>query len=124
MQFQTVVSAFLGLYEFLRQGHCAAGWDELSTNQATIFKCRNECASRANIGYFAYRTGNDCACYFEQNQCPDDNLADDYNAYRIVKQGSLRMPLALSYQLSMLVFDNFTLIDQLKLLSYSPFTVV
>ena len=75
----------LGLYEFVHDGHCAAGWSGPNTNQASIPDCRNECASRENIGYFAYSTGNTCACYLEDDGCPDDNLRNDHNAYRILE---------------------------------------
>ena len=78
---------FLELYEFLHQGHCAAGWKEPNTNQANIEDCRNECAKFSNVGYFAYGTDNTCACYLADHGCPDDDKYDDYNAYRIVREG-------------------------------------
>ena len=78
---------FLELYQFLHRGHCAAGWDNgPNTNQATILNCRDECAGRPNIGYFAYGADNNCACYFSNSGCPDDNQYEDHNAYRIVRQ--------------------------------------
>ena len=80
---------FLGPYEFLHQGHCAKGWEAPNSNQAKLEDCRDECAKRSNIGYFAYSTGNNCACYLADDGCPDDDKADDYNAYRIVREGSL-----------------------------------
>ena len=69
----------------MHQGNCASGWDNgPNTQQASIIDCRNECADRPKIGYFAYRTGNNCACYFTSGGCPDDNKHDDHNAYRIL----------------------------------------
>ena len=47
---------FLVFYVFLRQGHCAKGWKSPNTNQEKLEDCRNECAKRSNIGYFAYST--------------------------------------------------------------------
>ena len=46
--------------------------------------CRDECANRQNIGYFAYN-GNNCACYFTSGGCKDDNSHNDHDAYRIKK---------------------------------------
>ena len=71
----------------MHQGHCARGWVQGSnTNQANIGDCRNECAKRSNVGYFAYRTGNNCACYLEADKCPNDGNHADHNAYRIVRE--------------------------------------
>ena len=82
-------NCFLGLYEFVHQGHCARGWKGPNTNQIKIEDCRNECAKILNIGYFAYRTGNNCACYLADYGCPDDDKHDDHNAYRIIREGIL-----------------------------------
>ena len=89
---------FLGLYEFMHQGHCAGGWKGPNTNQANIVDCRNECAKCLNVGYFAYRTGNNCACYLAEYECPDDGKFYDHNAYRIVREGILLID-KLSYYL-------------------------
>ena len=71
------------LYEFVHQGHCASGWDKGPNNQyPTILQCRNECDSRPGMLYFAYREGNNCACY---SSCADDGKHDDHNAYKIIK---------------------------------------
>jgi len=71
------------LYEFVHQGHCASGWDGGPNHQySTILECRNNCASRSGMLYFAYRDGNNCACY---SSCADDGNHDDYNAYKIIK---------------------------------------
>ena len=80
---------FLELYEFLHKGHCAKGWNGPNTNQASLVDCRNECAKRSNIGYFAYRTGNNCACYLAADGCPNDQKYMDHNAYRILREGIL-----------------------------------
>ena len=80
---------FLGLYEFMHRGHCAKGWKGPNSNQANIEDCRNECAKSLNVGYFAYGTGNKCACYLADDECPDDNRYDDLNAYRIIREGFL-----------------------------------
>ena len=78
---------FLVLYVFLRQGHCAQGWKSPNTNQEKLEDCRNECAKRSNIGYFAYSTSKTCACYLADDGCPDDDAHKDHNAYRIVGEG-------------------------------------
>ena len=38
------------------------------------------------MGYFAYRQGNNCACYLAKDECPDDDKHDDHNAYQIIKE--------------------------------------
>ena len=74
------------LYEFKHQGHCAAGWDGgPNTNQESILDCRNDCATRSGVGYFAYKRGSNCECYFSNGGCPDDNYYNDHKAYRILK---------------------------------------
>ena len=79
---------FLDLYEFLHQGPCAGtGWKGPKTIQENIDDCRHECAKRSNVGYFAYSTSNRCVCYLAGNGCPDDDKYDNYNAFRIVREG-------------------------------------
>ena len=57
----------------MHRGHFAGGWDGgPNTQQASIINCRNECANRTQFGYFAYRIGNKCACYFMKDGCVDD----------------------------------------------------
>ena len=75
------------LYEFVHDGHCNGGWDGSNTIQKTVPDCRNECAKRPDIGFFALSSSGTCACYFSKDGCPDDNLHDDHNAYRIVYKG-------------------------------------
>ena len=48
--------------------------------------CRNECADRPDVGFFAYN-GDNCACYLSDSGCPDDNRHNDHKAYRILKTG-------------------------------------
>ena len=81
------------LYEIVHIGHCAAGWHSGgNTIQKTLLDCRNECANRPNVGFFAYRSrDNICACYLSKDNCPDDNLHGDFNAYRIVNEGDCRI---------------------------------
>ena len=79
------------LYEFVHDGHCAAGWNGPNTVQETVLDCRNECANRPNVGFFAYSSGSTCACYLSKDNCPDDNLHGDYNAYRIVNKGECQI---------------------------------
>ena len=79
----------LGFYEFLHHGHCADGEDGSSTKEETILRCRNNCASRLNVGYFAYSLDRDCSCYFANAGCAVANAPDNYNAYRIIKEGIL-----------------------------------
>ena len=74
------------LYEYKHEGHCAEGWVSPNTNQPDILACRNECSNRPNVGYFAYRQKNNCACYLEQDECPDDDQFNDHSAYRIIKE--------------------------------------
>ena len=79
-------------YEIVHVGHCAAGWTWPNTVKETVLDCRNECANRPNVGFFAYRSSDDiCACYFSKDNCPDDNLHGDFNAYRIVNEGDCRI---------------------------------
>ena len=68
------------------QGHCAAGWTDPNTNQDNLEQCFMECESRHNIGYFAFnsKTGG-CSCYSIADGCPDDDLYNDYNTYRIIQ---------------------------------------
>ena len=80
------------LYEFVHDGHCAAGWNEPTTLQKTVLDCRHECANRQNVGFFAYRSGDNCACYLSKDKCPDDDLHGDHNAYRIVNKGNCPIP--------------------------------
>ena len=75
---------------FKHQGHCAAGWNSPNTNKENLEKCFMECEGRTNIGYFAYNSNDgNCACYFTANGCPDDDLHNDYNAYRINLSNSI-----------------------------------
>ena len=77
---------FLESYEFKHQGHCAGGWVKPNTVQNKVEDCFSECASKQNIGYFAFNSKNGhCACYYTANGCPDDNKWNDHNAYRIIK---------------------------------------
>jgi len=69
-------------YELVHQGHCATGHVGPNTQYPTIIQCRNECASRPGILYFAYRDGNNCACY---TSCADDFQYNDHNAYKIIE---------------------------------------
>ena len=79
---------FLDLYEFLHQGPCAGtGWKGPKTIQENIDDCRHECAKRSNVGYFAYSTSNRCVCYLAGIGCPDDDKYENYNAFRIVREG-------------------------------------
>jgi hypothetical protein len=81
----------LDVFKFLRQGACAdAEAVAPVTEQVTILDCRNECANRPNVGYFAYRNQNDsnCACYSTEGQCSyDQGQYPTYNAYSIVRTG-------------------------------------
>ena len=77
---------FSVLYHFKHQGHCAVGWKRPNTKQPNILACRNECSNRPDIGYFAYRQGNNCACYLSKDECPDDDKHNDHNAYQIIKE--------------------------------------
>ena len=86
----TCIKYFLvDLYTLVHQGHCAETQNMvgLNTPQGSIIDCRNECAGRPNVEYFAYSKENreDCACYI---QCPDDNTQNTYNAYRIITPGT------------------------------------
>ena len=82
------------LYTFVHQGQCAETQNVvgLNTAQGSIIDCRNECASRSNVEYFAYSKENrdDCACYI---QCPGDNTQNHYNAYRIITPGTSHNPI-------------------------------
>ena len=74
------------LYEVVHDGHCASGWNEPNTIQESILGCRNECAGRPDVGFFAYN-GDNCACYFLKDGCPDDDQHGDHDAYLIVDKG-------------------------------------
>ena len=71
-------------YEFVHQGHCAAGWVK-SFRENSMKDCFNGCVNRGkNIGYFAYNNENgDCACYQRSAECPDDEKFNRHNSYRI-----------------------------------------
>ena len=71
-------------YEFVHDGHCNGEWGGSNTAQATVLDCRNECANRPDIGYFAYSTSATCACYFSRGGCPDDGQHGDHDAFRIL----------------------------------------
>ena len=75
------------LYEFVHDGHCNGGWNAPSTIQNTVPDCRNECANRLDVGFFALSTSGNCACYFLKDGCPDDDQYDDHTAYRILYEG-------------------------------------
>ena len=72
------------LYEFVHDGHCNGGWGGSNTIQETALDCRNECAKRPDIGYFAYSSGATCACYFLRGGCLDDDEHGDHDAFRIL----------------------------------------
>ena len=72
------------LYEFVHDGHCNGEWNGPNTVQETAPNCRNECAKRPDIGYFAYSTRGTCACYFLRGGCSDDDQHGDHDAYRIL----------------------------------------
>ena len=74
------------LYEFVHDGHCNGGWGGSNTIQETALDCRNECAKRPDIGYFAYSVSATCACYFLTGGCPDDDQHGDHDAFRILNE--------------------------------------
>ena len=74
------------LYEFVHDGHCSGEWNGPNTIQATALDCRNECAKRPDIGYFAYSVSATCACYFLTGGCPDDDQHGDHDAFRILNE--------------------------------------
>ena len=78
---------YLKGYELLHEGICAGGWITPNTNQASIKNCKIECLGRPNAEYFAYRTGNTCACYVEKDSC-EQRESNGFNSYRIVKNGT------------------------------------
>ena len=68
------------------KGHCADGWTGSNTNQNYVDGCFSECNSRQNVGYFSFNPKEGvCACYLKNNGCPDDDLHNDYNSYRIIQ---------------------------------------
>ena len=71
-------------YEFVHNGHCNGEWNGPNTIQATVLDCRNECANRPDIGYFAYSSSATCACYFLRGSCLDDDQHVDHDAFRIL----------------------------------------
>ena len=75
------------LYEFVHNGHCNGGWGGSNTIQNTLPDCRNNCANRLDVGFFAYSSSGTCGCYFSKDGCPDDDLFGDMNAYRILYEG-------------------------------------
>ena len=79
------------MYEFVHDGHCAGGWAGRNTVQGSILDCRNECANRPDIGFFADRVGASCACYYLKDNCPDDNKYGDHD----VKDVCIRRKLLL-----------------------------
>ena len=84
------------MYEFVHDGHCKYGFVGPKTAQGSILDCRNECASRSDVGFFAYN-GYNCACYWLKDGCPDDNQYADYDAYRIVNKGDSLLHIVISY---------------------------
>ena len=74
------------LYEFVHDGHCNGGWGGSNTIQETALDCRNECAKKPDIGYFAYSVSATCACYFLTGGCPDDDQHGDHDAFRILNE--------------------------------------
>ena len=90
--FDTVI-----FYEFVHDGHCASGWNEPNTVQESILDCRNECAGRPDVGFFAYKLGANCACYFLKDGCPDDDQHGDHDAYLIVNKGGILLKIWMLY---------------------------
>ena len=84
------------MYEFVHDGHCAGGWTGRNTAQGGILDCRNECASRSDVGFFAYN-GDICACYLLKDDCPDDDRYADYDAYRIINKGASLLNIVIPY---------------------------
>ena len=82
--FHKIENVLIDPYKYVHQGHCAGGWVGPNSNQETPLDCRNECAARSGVEYFAYSNSKTCACY---TKCPDDNNHNDHNAYRIIAQG-------------------------------------
>ena len=82
---------FSGPYAFLHHGHCggSTGYLPPNTIQQTIFDCLNECSSREDPGYFAYKTGSNCACYTKSGGCNYDGKYMDRNSYQILEPGKL-----------------------------------
>ena len=73
---------------YFHDGHCASGWMGDNRKVETVDGCATICSEREGCGYFAYDdTGydNNCATYFESDECLDDNLHPEFNAYEIVQ---------------------------------------
>ena len=75
-------------YEFVHDGHCNGEWNGPNTVQETVLNCRNDCAKRPDIGYFAYSTSATCACYFLRGGCSDDDQHGDHDAFRILYENN------------------------------------
>lgn len=73
-------------FKFKHKGHCAEGYVKPNTKEGSLLACRNKCAKIWNVGYFAYSTSKQCACYLESKLCPDDENYDDHDAYRILRE--------------------------------------
>ena len=79
---------FSGKFEYLHQGHCGGGsWVGPNTNKESIYGCRDECAGRIDVGYFAYKTGSICACYTKNGGCNYDGHHMDHTSYEILDSG-------------------------------------
>ena len=105
---------FLESYEFKHQGHCRDGFARPNSVQKKIEDCFSECASRPNIGYFAFNSKNGgCSCYLNAKGCPDDDKFNDHNAYRIIK-GNRHITLTVFSYLKIFDISNH---KQLLLLS-------
>jgi len=85
-------------YVFKHQGHCAGGWAGKNTVRNSVDDCFNECTNRPNVGYFSFNSKiGKCACYFAEKGCPDDDRHNDYNAFRIIRSGSMTSKKLHSY---------------------------
>lgn len=78
-------------FEFVHDGHCAAGWMPGNTNQGSVAACASHCNTVPNCGFFAYSTGR-CALYHRDHACPDDDQYPDYNAYRLIEATATPTP--------------------------------
>lgn len=77
---------YVGKFKFLHKGHCGgSGYVSPNTNQESIDDCRKECESRADVKYFAYKSGNVCKCY--TTECTPDGQNLDYMAFEILESG-------------------------------------
>lgn len=77
-------------YQLVHNGHCNGGWKPPNYVLSSLQACRDKCAVRPGIGYFAFN-GKDCACYLSVYRCPRDNKHRDFNAYRILSGSRLSL---------------------------------